>query len=289
MMRALRPEMYPGQHVLSGMRHDLDRAFLHLDFGRAYTWPASPQIHDMWVRGLPVDLSLLLGGFAIGIAGGVGLGIVCATWPRSLFSRVLEGGAMVAYCAPVYAVGMALLLLFNPTFGIWHAPAFFEASNTWAGPFDAPWDWFRTLLVPWLLLAAPLGAACLRLTAALTVDELQSDHVRAAWAKGLTRRRIVRRHAARATYPSITSVVWTLIPAAVTNVVLIEWLYSMPGFFSNTKRALGQEEPYTTPDIPMLQALALWGGLLIVVMSVIVDIALNMLDPRIRTADGTPG
>ena len=285
MMRWLRPEMYPGQGWLSGTRHDIERAVLHLDFGRAHTWPASPRIHDMWVSGIGPDLSLLIGGFAIGVLGGVMGGVLCAMWPRSLFSRALESFSMLAYCAPVYAVGMALLLLFNSTFGIWKVPYFFEALPTYRQPFEDPWAWFQTMLVPWLLIAAPIGAACLRLTMALTVEELESDHVRAAWAKGLRRGRIVRRHAARATYPPLTSIVWTLIPATVTNVVLIEWLYSIPGFFHTTKRALGQTSPYTTPDIPVLQALAVWAGLLIVVMSILVDIALKALDPRVRTAE----
>jgi peptide/nickel transport system permease protein len=287
MMRWLRPEMYPGQHLLADTRHDVERALFHLDFGRAYTWPAAPRIHDMWVTGIGADLSLLIGGFAIGVAFGVAGGVLCANWPRSLFSRTLEAFSMIGYCAPVYCVGMASLLLFNNTFGIWKLPYFFEALPSYQQPFADPWAWFRTMLVPCLLIAAPIGAACLRLTMALTVDELESDHVRAAWAKGLTRRRIVRHHAARATYPSLSSVIWTLIPATVTNVVLIEWLYSIPGFFQTTKRALGRTEPYTTPDIPVLQALALWAGLLIVVMSVVVDLALNALDPRVRTSEAS--
>lgn len=283
MMRWLRPEMYPGQHLFADTRHDVDRALLHLDFGHAETWPGSPHIHDMWVDGIGADLSLLLGGFVIGVSGGIAGGILCAARPRSLSSRVLEGVSMVAYCAPVYVVGMALLLLFNDTFGIWKVPYFFEALPTYRGPFDDPWAWLRTMLVPWLLIAAPLGAACLRITMALTVDELESDHVRAAWAKGLTRRRVVAHHAARGAYPPLASVVWTLIPLMVTNVVLIEQLYSIPGFFGTTRRALGKVFPYA-PDIPVLQALALWAGLLIVVMSVVVDVALNALDPRVRTS-----
>jgi peptide/nickel transport system permease protein len=284
MMRWLRPEMYPGQRFFADTRHDVGQALLHLDFGKAYTWPGSPRIHDMWVHGIGADLTLVIGGFLIGVASGVLGGALCAMWPRSLVARALEAASMVAFCAPVYAVGMAVLLLFNNTFGIWRLPYFFEALPSYQQPFDDPWQWFRTMLVPCLLIGAPIAGASLRLTMRLTIEELESDHVRAAWAKGLSRRRIVRRHAARTTYPSLASVVWTLIPATVTNAVLVEWLYSIPGFFYTTKRALGRVEPYTTPDIPVLQALALWAGLLIVVMSIVVDVALTALDPRVRTS-----
>ena len=243
MMRWLRPEMYPGQGWFSGTRHDVERAVLHLDFGRAYTWRDAPRIHDMWVTGIGPDLSLLIGGFAIGVVGGVLGGVLCATWPRSLFSRALEGFSMIAYCAPVYAVGMATLLLFNSTFGIWKVPYFFEALPTYRHPDEDPLAWFRAMLVPCLLIGAPIGAACLRLTMALTVEELESDHVRAAWAKGLRDEARARRDGA----------------------------------------VHGEGECAT--GHPGLQALALWAGLLIVVMSIAVDGALAALDPRVRTSE----
>jgi hypothetical protein len=47
-MRALRPETYPGQDVLGGLRHDLDRALLHFDFGEACMFTGCPKVRDRW-------------------------------------------------------------------------------------------------------------------------------------------------------------------------------------------------------------------------------------------------
>ncbi len=65
--------------------------------------------------------------------------------------------------------------------------------------------------------------------------------------------------------------------------VLVEYVFFVPGFFGQTKRALGQV-PELPPgfDIPMIQALALWAAVLIVVVSALADVVLVLLDPRVR-------
>jgi peptide/nickel transport system permease protein len=290
MIRALRPEMYPGEGVLDGLASDLDRVLLRHDLGEACMFPGCPPLNRLFAEGFAADLWLLGGALVIGIAGGLAAGVWCAARPRTRAARALEAAAMVAYCTPVYVAGLGLLLLFEPTFGVLDAPAvvdrFFDP-HAYASPFHSPWDWFRSLLVPWLIVAAPLGAMCLRLTMAATIDELGEDHVRTAIAKGLPHRRVVRRHAAPAAYPTVASLVGVVIPAIVTNMVLVEWVFSVPGFFRHTKRAIGKAQPVTI-DIPTLQALALWGAVLIVVTSLVAELALARLDPRVRAAGRPP-
>ena len=120
----------------------------------------------------------------LGAGGGILAGVWCARRPRSLRARALESAAMAAYCAPVFFVGLFVLWLFNPIYGRVPLPWFFDAEPRWVQPWNAPWDWFRQLLVPWLVLAAPLGAMCLRLTLSVTREAMEEDFVRTAAAKG---------------------------------------------------------------------------------------------------------
>jgi peptide/nickel transport system permease protein len=285
--RVLRPDYYPGQGVVSGVLHDLERLFFHFDLGRAWLWAGSPEISEMLKRNFAADLWLLGGAMVIGVGGGVAAGLWCASRRRSFASRVLEASAMVVYCTPVYVIGLLLLLAFNPIFGSWPLPAFFEAEPIWASPWSQPWDWFRTLLVPWLVLAAPLGAMVMRLTLATVIETLDEDYVRTAYAKGLGARGVVRRHAAPASYVMTASFVGVSIPLIVSNMVLVERVLSVPGFFRFTWKALGNIEPppeFHTRDYPMLQALTLWGAILIIVSGLILDAVLRHLDPRIRAS-----
>jgi peptide/nickel transport system permease protein len=281
--RVLRPDLYdPGESMVAGVVADLRRVFLHLDFGHACNWHGCPPIHQMWTRSAAWDLWLLGGALLIGLGVGVLAGVWCATRPRSLAARLVEGAAMVLYCAPVYVVAMLVLKLFNPTFGMLPLPAFFDAEPRWVSPWGAPWDWFRQLLVPWLVLAAPLAAMCLRLTLAHTIEALDEEFVRTAIGKGLRRRRVVGRHAAPVSFVSTLPFVGTAVPLVVTNLVLVEIAFSVPGFFRYTWKALGHVDPPETPDFPMLQALTVWSAILIVVLGLLADALLPRIDPRIR-------
>jgi peptide/nickel transport system permease protein len=191
-------------------------------------------------------------------------------------------GAMVLFCAPVYVVGLLILKLFNPTFGLFPIPAFFDAEPKWVSPWAEPWEWFRQLLVPWLVLAAPLAAMCLRLTLNTTLEALDEDYVRTGTAKGLPRRRVLLRHAAPASYVTTASFVGISVPLVVTNLILVERTLSVPGFLRHTWKALGNTEVPPVPDFPMLCALTVWGSVLIVVLGLISDAILPWLDPRIR-------
>ena len=286
--RALAPARYSGQAYVPHVLHDVERALLHLDFGRACLWPSCPPIHVLWMRGLAGDLWMLAGGLLIGVIGGVSMGVWCAQRRRSRRARALETVATVAYCTPVFVVGLGLLFLFNGDIGLWPVPYFFDVSpRAFGSPWAAPWDWFRSYLVPWLVVAAPLGAACLRLTARLTEDELSTDHVRTAVAKGLSHGRVVRRHAATGAYPAVISLSWGYIPIFIANVVLVEWVFNVPGFWYATRRALDQDPSFPGVDVPMVQALALWSAFWIVVIGIFADLALAAIDPRIR-ASGLP-
>jgi peptide/nickel transport system permease protein len=282
--RILRPDLYEGQQFVSGLAHDMERVFLHLDFGCSVILPGCPPIHDLWVDGFAYDLWLLAGGVVIGTAAGILAGVWCARRPGSLAARALEAAAMAAYCAPVFFVGLFVLYLFNPIYGRIPLPAFFDADPHWVQPWTAPWTWLRTMLVPWLILAAPLGAMCLRLTLSATREAMDEDFVRTAAAKGVAPFDIVRRHAAPLSYPGTFSFVGVSAPLIVTNMVLVERTMSVPGFFKYLWRASGHANPGRDPipDFPLLCALGLWTAVLLIVVGLIADWIVSRLDPRVR-------
>ena len=285
--RALRPDYYPGESLLGGLAEDLGRLFLHFDLGDACSFPGCPSVSDIWARSWAADLFLLAGGLLLGVTAGIAGAVWCAARPRSLSNRVIEAAGVFFYSMPVYLTGFGLLLLFEPSFGFLPLPFFFHPLD-YEAPLEDPWSFFQAMLVPWLVVAAPLAAVCLRLTQASILQVLETDYVRTAAAKGLSRRRLIRRHAAPAGYSSLASLIGVWVPTFVTNMVLVEFVFFIPGFFSHTKRALGQI-PELPPgfDIPMLQALALWAAAMIVVVSALADLALVLLDPRVR-ATGRP-
>jgi peptide/nickel transport system permease protein len=295
-IRLMRPELYSDYAPVHGLFTDVNRALLHLDFGGACMFTGCPPIKRLWLDGIWADLLLLAGGVAFAIAFGVLGGLWCASRRRTRSARALEWVAMVLYCAPVYAVGFGLLLLFAPAYGLVELPYFFDIGS-YAPPLENPWDFVRSMMLPWLVVGAPLGAAILRLTLVLAVDTLGEDYVRTAAAKGVPHASVVRRHAGPPTYVSVASLLGASAPFMVTNMVLVEYVFAIPGFFRHLKRALGQAPGWGVAtqagvpiiDIPTLQALALWAAVLIVALGLLSDLAIVRLDPRIRASGRTIG
>lgn len=277
-------------YIMFDVPDRLERVFFHLDFGVSCSYPGCPPIKVLWGRTWHADVYLLLGGLALGIAMGLAAAAFCATHPRTLATRAIETFALIFYSMPVYLFGLGLLLLFDPNFGLLPSPVLFHPQD-YAAPLANPWRFFEAMLVPWILVAAPFGAVVMRLARPAIVEAIDSEYVRAATAKGLTRRQVIRRHAVRPSYVSVASLVGAWVPTFVINMVLVEFVFFIPGFLGLSRRAFGQapgtlvpNEPIGAIDIPMVQALALWTALLIVLVSALADVVLVTLDPRVRSS-----
>jgi len=287
-IRVLRPELYGDEATLGGLWSDVSRALLHLDLGESCMFFGCPPLKRMWLDGIWADLFLLAGGIAVGLALGVGGGLWCAARPRSLASRAIEGTAMFFYCAPAYVVGLTILLAFAPDFGLIRLPYFFDI-NSYKPPGEDLWDFLRTMLVPWIVVGLPIAGQFLRLTLAVALDHMGEDYVRTARAKGVAEPAVVRRHAGPPTRVAVASLFGASAPIMVTNLVLVEWVFTLPGFFRHMRRALGQNLTSSPAlDIPTLQALAMWAAVLNVAVSLLADLAIVKLDPRIRSGHAAP-
>jgi peptide/nickel transport system permease protein len=279
MIRLLRPELYGGESVITATWMDVKEALLHL------TIDGDPSYKEDWKDGMWADLFLLAGGALVAVVVGVSAGLWCAVRRRQPSARGIESSAMFLLCAPPYVLALGTLLLFAPPFGLVQLPYFFDP-HSYAPPLQNPWDFFRSMLVPCLLVGLPLAASMMRLTLALTVDAMGEEWVRTAEAKGLAHGRVVRKHAAPSAFPTVASLFGASAPILVLNIVLVEYVFSVPGFFRHMRHALGQGEGLSDKfaDIPMLQAIALWAAVLIVALSLIGDLAIMRYDPRIRTS-----
>src|SRR5215208_6707980 len=238
--RWAQPDLYPDEQGWGGLAHAMRRAFFHFDFGVACGWAGCPRVSDMWLRGYAADVWMLFGTVAIGIGAGYALGLWCAGRANSRRARVVENAASIRKCAPVYVIGLGTLLLFNGTFGTFPVPYFFDAAPVGTSALSSPWDWFRTLLVPCLVAGAPLAAMCARLVIALLREQQGSDHVRTAIAKGVAHKRVIRHHAGPFARSATASLVGVSAPIVVLNLVLVERVFAVQGFFVHTWKATGR-------------------------------------------------
>lgn len=275
MLHVLRPESFFDRRPLGTQLLDYLRdVFLHQDFGRVRGAPRPP-VADLMAEGIGPSLSLLAGSVVAGLALGLAGGMIAAARRGTVLGRAIEVLAVVALCAPVYWVGLMLLVLFAPVGGAIDAP-FEIRDGTYAPLADDPKQWLDALIVPWLVLGAPLAGMCVRMMRASTIEVLEQDFVRTAQAKGLRGPRILRRHVLPAGAAPTVSLAGANMALMVTNLVLVERIFNVPGVFRYTSEAMNDGE------FELLQALVIVGAFLVVAGNLLVDLVLSWLDPRTR-------
>jgi peptide/nickel transport system permease protein len=274
-MRVLRPAWFAGdsRSVPAQLADELSRTFLHFDLGRQWAPPQEP-VAQVIRRGLPADLSLLVGATGFGLVAGTAAGTYCAARRGTALARALEGAAAFFIFAPLYVVGLSLILLFGSDVALVEIGVHIPRAYV---PFgESPLRWAGALLAPWLLVGLPLAALLLRLTRTAVQAVLREDYVLTAAGKGLDERTVLRRHVLRAAGAPVISATGMTVNLTITNVVLMEAVFGVPGVFGRLRGAIAYG------DFPMLMGITIVGAALIALGNLLADLALERLDPRVR-------
>ena len=139
-------------------------------------------------------------------------------------------------------------------------------------------DRLHHLVLPASVLGLELAAALTRYTRASLLEVLRSDYMRTARAKGLRESTVVMRHGLKNALIPIITVIAFRMPYLISGAVVIETVFQWPGLGLLTLNAANQK------DYPLVLALALAVTLVVVVSSLIADLAYSIVDPRIRVS-----
>ncbi len=245
---------------------------LHGDLGYSYTnsEPVTTLIH----QGLPVTVSLAVGGAILWLVIGIASGVVAALRRATAVDRGITGIALLFYSMPTFLLGELLLLgLFYEL----HLVGFDLFPGGGFVPLTAhPVAWARHLLLPWLTIALVSAATYSRLTRAALLDVLGDDYVRTARAKGLAEWKVTFKHGLRAALTPIATQFGLDLGTLLGGVVVTETVFGLPGLGQLLIVSIQHE------DLPTTIGLALLASAFVVVANIVVDVLYVVLDPRVR-------
>ena len=250
--------------------HYLGR-MLHGDLGRSIYYREA--VTSRILRAVPVTLSLLLGGLVIGLL----FGLVPLLRPRARVDRALELFALACLCVhPVWG-SLVLSWLLG---GHWHllAPQGYCGITSAATGCNGVQHWASHMLLPWIVVGLAAGAYFSLGVRMLVQAELDEDYVRAARARGVDERRIVRAH-------MLPRLAGPLLALCVANLgflfgaaVFVETIFGLPGLGSMFRRSLLQH------DLPVTAGIVLLVTLTILALSAVADALTWLSLPRGRRA-----
>jgi peptide/nickel transport system permease protein len=227
-------------------------------------------------RGLRETGPLVFWAMVVSLAAAVAIAVVSARHPGSLRDHAFTVVAFAGIAVPTF--WLALLVIQTFTYELQQVlgldePIFYSIPNpVRSGVVDS----FRELALPVVVLAVQLVAGWSRYQRASLIEEFQSDHIRAARAKGLTERSVVWKHALRGSSSSLVTIVAIDAGALVGGVVVTERVFSRPGMGTVLLNALRDGD--TAVLIPWLLVV----GIAVIVANLVADVLYAWLDPRVR-------
>lgn len=226
-------------------------------------------VSDVLRQRMPHTLQLLAFSQLLALALAVPFGLWAGWRANTRVDRAISSVAFAAMAMPPFMLG--LLLVFG-----------FAVRNRWlpsqgyASVFDDPLEALRTMVLPGLTLALPLAAIQLRALRADVVETVQRDHVLLARANGLSPLRILTRHVLRQSSLTMLTIIVVTLPWILSFIVVVEKLFNTFG----AGELLG--EAVTARDFQLIQGSIVAFALLYLAISLVIEVAQHVLDPRLR-------
>ncbi|GLQ08317.1 ABC transporter permease [Devosia yakushimensis] len=244
------------------------------DFGQSFEWKA-PVTTLIWGR---LGNSILLEGLAVIVMWLVALpiGIYAAVRKYSLGDYLATIGGFIGLAIPNFFFALILMYLsfvwFGETIGGLFSPGMENAR--WS--LERIWDFASHAWAPILVLSTAGTAELIRILRANLLDELKKPYVTTARAKGLSETRAILKYPVRVALNPLVSTIGWLLPALVSSSVIVSVVLNLPTAGPLLLRSLTSQDMYLAGAIIMLL------GILTVIGTLISDLILAWIDPRIR-------
>jgi peptide/nickel transport system permease protein len=208
---------------------------------------------------------------AISVPLSVGLGILAALFPDSLYDRLVNAVTLASISFPEFFLAYILIVIFSMQLGLLPSLSGFDA--------DTPLgERLYNVLLPALTLTLVVMAHMMRMTRASILNVMASPYIEMAHLKGASRLRVILRHALPNAWAPIINVVVVNLAYLVVGVVVVEVVFVYPG--------LGQlmVDSVQKRDIPVVQACSLLFAATYVILNLVADVLSILANPRLRHA-----
>ncbi|MBM7455234.1 peptide/nickel transport system permease protein [Oceanisphaera litoralis] len=247
------------------------------DFGTSYFYK-QPTLEVIFEK-LPATLELVFCASILIIALSIPLGVYSAIKPRAFLSRVVMGVSIIGISVPVFLTAILLMYVFSIELG-W-LPAYGRGELTsplgWeSGLFN--WQGFRNLILPSMALSSIMLPLFIRLVRSEMLEQLSSEYVKFAWAKGLGRYRIWFIHALKNTLLPLITVGGVQLGTMVAYTILTETVFQWPGIGLLFLDAINRV------DTPLITTYVIFVGFIFVVTNTVVDLIYGLINPTVNLA-----
>ncbi|MFC1977784.1 ABC transporter permease [Chloroflexota bacterium] len=231
-------------------------------------WRKTAVTEEIFQR-VPVTVELGLLAFIIKLMVSLPIGVYSAV--RQDTVRDYAGRTFAILAISVPAFWLATMVIVYPSIWWGWSPAI-QLINLVEDPIGN----LKQFLLPAFIMGLLATGSTMRITRTMMLEVLRQDYIRTAWAKGLSERTIIVRHALKNAMIPVVTVIGVSFPVLLAGSVVIESIFALPGAGRLLISALN------TRDYPVISGINLLTAGVILTVNLGVDLTYAYLDPRIR-------
>ena len=247
-------------------------AILQFDFGTSiiYNQPVGDLLQVCGLETLKIQLPAIVLSTLIA----TGAGVIAAMRQHGWADFSIVSSAMLGHSLPGFLVGILLILIFSYSLGVLPSYGAYSTRNLFMGSIVIDGLWHMVL--PVAMLTVFNTATLTLLMRSSLVDVLRQDYITAAWASGLPARRVVLHHALRNAFIPQLTYLGTLFGLMLGTAPVTETVFTWPGLGALYITAIQQL------DYPVIMGATMVITVMLVLATLLTDIAYVVVDPRIR-------
>ncbi|BCB05275.1 nickel ABC transporter permease [Bacillus sp. KH172YL63] len=233
--------------------------FFRWDLGESYT--TKQPVMDELLDRLPATVQLTMMSLVVMTVISVPLGSLAAVCRNRWIDQLSRVFALLGASVPSFWMGLLLIDLFAVKLGM--LPSMGMGT-------------FTHLILPSVTLGLAMSAVYVRILRSSLLDSLGQDFVRAARARGLSRKRVFFAHAFRHSLTPVITMFGVSLGSLLGGTVVIEVLFAYPGIGKLVVDSILER------DYPVIQGYIFFMGLLVMMINLTVDASYRFLHPEIR-------
>jgi peptide/nickel transport system permease protein len=241
---------------------------LHGNLGTSLFW--QQPVTSLLDSRLQVTLSLVIGSTAVAAVVGVGLGVMAALRAGAP-GKIVDAIALTGLAVPNFFLGLLLITWFAVTLRLFPATGYVPVSQS-------PTGWLASIALPVITLAVPGIAVIAKQTRDAMREALDRPFIRTLRAAGVPGRSIIGKHALRNAAIPVVTVTGLIFIGSLSGTVLVEMVFALPGLGGLVVQATTQH------DLPLIQGVAVYFTVAVIVVNLLVDLTYSWLDPRVRVS-----
>ncbi len=253
-----------------------DSSYLSLKtpyLGRSYRTKRS--VSEVLWEALPGTMTLALSAMLLATVVGIGLGILAALKKGTLWDTGAIAASVAGISMPSFFAGLLIAYIFGYLLsdytGLSMTGSLYEY-DAFTGRHLA----LRNLILPAFALGIRPMAIITQLTRSAMLDVLSQDYIRTAYAKGLSKTRVVLRHALPNALNPVVTAISGWLAELLAGSFFVEYVFGWKGIGKITVDALDKF------DFPLVMGAVLLTALIFIIVNLLTDVLYGLLDPRVR-------